>query len=66
MDGSTGKRDETSRRAALGKLGLAAFVAYAAPTVTRLDQARAAVPSFHCPPGANCGQPGNGGGGPRR
>lgn len=42
-----------SRRAALVKLGLAAGVAYAAPTILRIDRsARAQAPS----------QPGNGGG----
>lgn len=48
------------RRQALMRLGLAVAVLYAAPTVTRLSQARAAVPSFHCPPGqASCGGPSN-------
>lgn len=49
--------DPQARRAALIRLGLAGLVVYAAPTITKLDQAKAAVPSFHCPPGANCGQP---------
>jgi hypothetical protein len=48
------EHDET-RRAALAKLGLAALVAYAAPTVTRLDQAKAATPSGGCNHG--CGTP---------
>ena len=38
-----------SRRAALAKLGLGAAAIYAAPTVTRLDTAKAAFPS-QCPP----------------
>lgn len=38
-----------SRRAALTKLGLGAAAIYAAPTVTRLDTAKAAFPS-QCPP----------------
>ena len=55
---------DTTRRAALAKLGLAAAMLYAAPTVTRLDQARAAIPSGGCRPPA-CGAPGGGpGGGP--
>lgn len=44
-----------SRRAALAKLGLGAAAIYAAPTVTRLDTARAAFPS-QCPPNRpDCG-----------
>lgn len=38
-----------TRRAALTKLGLGAAAIYAAPTVTRLDTAKAAFPS-QCPP----------------
>ena len=49
--------DPQARRAALIRLGLAGLVIYTAPTITRLDQTKAAVPSFHCPPGANCGSP---------
>jgi hypothetical protein len=49
-----------ARRDALKRLGLAAAVLYAAPAVTRLSQARAAMPSSHCPPGqASCGGPSN-------
>lgn len=49
-----------SRRAALAKLGLGAAAIYAAPTVTRLDTAKAAFPS-QCPPQRpSCGS--NGGG----
>lgn len=51
-----------SRRAALARLGLGAAAVYAAPTVTRIDQARASAPSHSCPPGA----PGCGGGPPGR
>ena len=43
------KKTGMSRRAALAKLGLGAAAIYAAPTVTRLDTARAAFPS-QCPP----------------
>jgi len=39
-----------SRRRALARLGLAAGVAYAAPTVTTLDR-RAFAQSTPCPPG---------------
>ncbi len=46
---------DSGRRAALARLGLAALVVYAAPAVTRLDQAKAAVPSHHCPPSSPCG-----------
>lgn len=54
------KKTGMSRRAALTKLGLGAAAIYAAPTVTRLDTARAAFPS-QCPPNRpNCGS--NGGG----
>ncbi|MEQ8349352.1 MAG: hypothetical protein RIB84_00100 [Sneathiellaceae bacterium] len=53
---------KVSRRAALSRLGLGAAAVYAAPTVTRIDQARAAAPSHSCPPGA----PGCGGGPPGR
>jgi hypothetical protein len=52
-----------NRRQALAKLGLAVAVAYAAPTVTRLDrQALAAnLPSGFCVPGRpGCGPPGKG------
>ena len=45
------------RRNALKTLGLAVGVVYAAPTVTRLDTARAAFPS-QCP--GRSGGPGNG------
>jgi len=41
---------DAGRRAALAKLGLAAAAIYAAPAITRLDQAKAAIPSHHCPP----------------
>jgi len=44
-----------TRRAALARLGLAALAVYSAPVVTRLDQAKAAVPSHHCPPSSPCG-----------
>ncbi len=55
---------DATRRAALAKLGLAASVLYAAPLVTRLDQAKAAIPSGGCRPPA-CGAPGGApGGGP--
>lgn len=50
------------RRAALARLGLGAAAIYVAPTVTRIDQARAVAPSHSCPPGA----PGCGGGPPGR
>jgi len=44
-----------SRRAALARLGLGAAALYAAPTVTRLDTAKAAFPS-QCPPNRpSCG-----------
>jgi len=46
-----------SRRRALTRLGLAAGVAYAAPTVTTLDR-RAFAQSTPCPPGQ--GNKGNG------
>jgi len=55
-----------SRRAALAKLGLGAAAIYIAPTVTRIDQARAQAPSHGCPPGApGCSgsHPGRGPGG---
>ena len=58
----SGAAGALSRRAALTRLGLGAAVIYAAPTVTRLDKARAAAPSHSCPPGA----PGCGGGPPGR
>lgn len=45
-----GKNKGLSRRQALARLGLTATVVYAAPTITRLDQARALVPSHGCPP----------------
>jgi hypothetical protein len=49
------KKTGMSRRAALTKLGLGAAAIYAAPTVTRLDTARAAFPS-QCPPNRpDCG-----------
>ena len=41
---------DAGRRAALAKLGLAAAAIYAAPAITRLDQAKAAIPSHHCAP----------------
>ena len=43
---------DAGRRATLAKLGLAAAAVYAAPAITRLDQAKAAIPSHHCPPAA--------------
>lgn len=43
-------RMDAGRRAALARLGFAAVVAYSAPVVTRLDQAKAAVPSHKCRP----------------
>jgi hypothetical protein len=43
------KKPGMTRRAALTRLGLGAAAIYAAPTVTRLDTARAAFPS-QCPP----------------
>lgn len=46
-----------TRREALIKLGLGVAVVYAAPTVTRLDTARAAFPS-QCP--GRSGGPGRG------
>jgi len=52
-----------SRRQALARLGLAAAVAYAAPTVTRLDRQALAggLPSGFCVPGRpGCRPPGNG------
>ncbi len=54
----TGMQDnavDSRRRTALAKLGLAALAVYSAPMVTRLDQAKAAVPSHHCPPSSPCG-----------
>lgn len=51
-----------TRRRALALLGLGAGIAYAAPTVTKIGQAKAAAPSHSCPPGA----PGCGGGPPGR
>lgn len=55
------KKTGMSRRAALAKLGLGAAAIYAAPTVTRLDTARAAFPS-QCPPNRPaCGSPQPGG-----
>ena len=51
-----------TRRQALAALGLGSAIAYAAPLVTKLDQAKAAAPSHSCPPGA----PGCGGGPPGR
>jgi len=50
------------RRAALAKLGLGAAAVYLAPTVTRLDSARAAFPS-NCAGGGGGGQPPSNGGG---
>ncbi|ANK81758.1 MAG: hypothetical protein TEF_13840 [Rhizobiales bacterium NRL2] len=50
-----------SRRAALTRLGLGAAALYAAPTVTRLDTARAAFPSGGCGSGPGVGF-GRGGG----
>ena len=43
------KKPGLSRRAALARLGLGAAAIYAAPTITRLDTAKAAFPS-QCPP----------------
>lgn len=52
-----------SRRAALTRLGLGAAAVYVAPTVTRLDTARAAFPSGGCGsgPGIGFGQGGGNG-----
>ncbi|WP_416899723.1 MAG: hypothetical protein ACMVY4_08465 [Minwuia sp.] len=50
------KKTSMTRRAALTRLGLGAAAIYAAPTVTRLDTAKAAFPS-QCPPTRPaCGQ----------
>lgn len=59
---AAGRAKSLGRRAALARLGLGAAAIYAAPTVTRIDQARAVAPSHSCPPGA----PGCGGGPPGR
>lgn len=53
------------RRAALAKLGLGAAAVYLAPTVTRLDSARAAFPSNCAGGGSQAPQPPAGGGGCR-
>jgi hypothetical protein len=50
-----------NRRQALAKLGLAATIVYSAPTVTRLTDTRAQMPSPFCPPGRpGCTTPGPG------
>ena len=50
-----------SRRKALARLGLAAGVAYAAPTIVRLDRsANAKVLPTPCPPPGSGGNKGNG------
>ncbi|MDF1719467.1 MAG: hypothetical protein P1U65_02215 [Minwuia sp.] len=51
-----------SRRRALGRLGLGAAAVYLAPTVTRLDSARAAFPSNCAGGGSKPGPTGGGGG----
>ncbi len=61
---NTGKSVAISRRKALSRLGLAAAAVYAAPTVTRIDDAEArrqrrARPSVVCP-GSSCSGHGKG------
>lgn len=51
-----------TRRAALARLGLGAAAVYLAPTVTRLDSARAAFPSNCAGGGSKPGPTGGGGG----
>jgi len=51
-----------ARRTALARLGLGAAAVYLAPTVTRLDSARAAFPS-NCAGGGGNPPPSSGGGG---
>lgn len=53
-------RKTLTRRAALVRLGLGAAAIYVAPSVTRLDSARAAFPSA-CGPGQGFGRGGGGG-----
>mgnify|MGYP001224279823 CR=1 FL=1 len=59
QDQSKAAREGVSRRRALARLGLAAGVAYAAPTVTNLDR-RAYAQATPCPP--RQGNNGNGNG----
>ena len=47
-----GRAEKLPRRVALARLGIAAGVAYAAPTVLRIDRSARAMldPSAECPP----------------
>lgn len=61
MIAKTESKKGLSRRAALARLGLGAAALYAAPTITRLDTARASFPSTGCGSGPGIGF-GRGGG----